>query len=69
MQNRLSARQDDDLWGAPRRSEEVPAIVRHGYGVQYWTDGAHYEGQWKYNKAEGQGIFWHAEGDIYHGEF
>lgn len=33
MQNRLSARQDDDLWGSPRRSEEIPAIVRHGYGV------------------------------------
>lgn len=26
---------------------------RHGYGIQYWTDGAHYEGQWCYNKAEG----------------
>ena len=26
---------------------------RHGYGIQYWTDGAHYEGQWYFNKAEG----------------
>ena len=26
---------------------------RHGYGIQYWTDGAHYEGEWHYNKAEG----------------
>ena len=42
---------------------------RHGYGIQYWTDGAHYEGQWSYNKAEGQGTFWHAEGDVYKGEF
>ena len=40
---------------------------RHGYGIQYWTDGAHYEGDWHYNKAEGQGTFWHAEGDIYVG--
>lgn len=22
-----------------------------------------------YNKAEGQGTFWHAEGDVYRGEF
>ena len=27
--------------------------VRHGYGIQYWTDGAHYEGEWYMNKAEG----------------
>ena len=26
---------------------------RHGYGLQYWTDGAHYEGEWYFNKAEG----------------
>jgi len=26
---------------------------RHGYGIQYWTDGAHYEGNWVFNKAEG----------------
>ena len=42
---------------------------RHGYGIQYWTDGAHYEGQWYFNKADGQGTFWHAEGDVYRGEF
>ena len=29
------------------------AEFRHGYGIQYWTDGAHYEGQWYFNKAEG----------------
>ena len=40
---------------------------RHGYGIQYWIDGAHYEGYWSYNKAEGEGQFWHAEGDIYTG--
>lgn len=27
--------------------------IRHGYGVQYWTDGAHYEGKWLFNKADG----------------
>ena len=36
-----------------RKSEEIPAIIRHGYGVQYWIDGAHYEGDWYFNKAEG----------------
>ena len=49
--------------------EENITEYRHGYGIQYWTDGAHYEGQWFMNKAEGQGTFWHAEGDIYNGEF
>lgn len=43
--------------------------VREGYGVQVWTDGAKYEGYWKDNMAEGRGIFWHAEGDVYEGEF
>ena len=42
---------------------------RCGYGVQIWTDGAVYEGNWVENKAEGKGTFWHAEGDIYIGEF
>lgn len=42
---------------------------RCGYGVQIWTDGAVYEGNWVENKAEGNGTFWHAEGDIYIGEF
>ena len=49
--------------------EEEIQEYRHGYGIQYWTDGAHYEGQWHMNKAEGQGTFWHSEGDIYTGEF
>ena len=41
--------------------------IRHGYGLQYWVDGAHYEGEWYLNKAQGQGTFWHAEGDVYTG--
>lgn len=83
LQNRLSAKCDSmkDIQGPTsneymdegrqKNSEksETPTIVRHGYGVQYWTDGAHYEGQWTFNKAEGQGTFWHAEGDVYRGEF
>lgn len=75
LQNRLSAKLDAEMSGEgeARKSasaeESTPNIVRHGYGVQYWNDGAHYEGQWNYNKAEGLGTFWHAEGDVYHGEF
>ena len=77
LQNRLSAKPDEAMGShsnegdGPRKSaseENAPNIVRHGYGVQYWNDGAHYEGQWNYNKAEGQGSFGHAEGDVYHGE-
>lgn len=82
LQNRLSAKMDENMGSASndggdgqRKShksvsdESAPAIVRHGYGVQYWNDGAHYEGQWSFNKAEGHGTFWHAEGDVYNGEF
>ena len=39
--------------GNDMKSEGDGMIVRHGYGVQYWTDGAHYEGYWSFNKAEG----------------
>jgi len=42
---------------------------RCGYGIQKWVDGAVYEGNWLQNKAEGKGTFWHAEGDIYIGDF
>jgi len=28
-------------------------MVRHGYGVQVWLDGAKYQGYWKDNKASG----------------
>jgi hypothetical protein len=41
--------------------------MRCGYGIQKWVDGAVYEGEWVNNKAEGNGTFWHAEGDIYTG--
>ena len=43
LQNRISQRSDEP-WSNQQKTEEVPNIVRHGYGVQYWTDGAHYEG-------------------------
>lgn len=43
--------------------------VRHGYGVQIWPDGARYEGQWEFNKANGKGTFWHVHGDKYEGDW
>jgi hypothetical protein len=41
--------------------------ARHGPGVQVWPDGAKYEGEWRLNKANGKGKFWHADGDVYEG--
>ena len=57
--------------------------IRDGYGVQVWKDGAKYEGyiiviiiwsiylcligEWKNNKAEGKGKFYHVDGDIFDG--
>jgi len=42
---------------------------RHGYGINKWTSGAVYEGEWRKNKTHGLGTFWHSSGDIYTGEF
>jgi len=41
--------------------------MRHGPGVQIWPDNAKYEGEWRHNKANGTGKFWHADGDVYEG--
>jgi hypothetical protein len=41
--------------------------MRDGQGTQVWSDGAKYEGQWLNNKANGQGTFYHANGDIFEG--
>ena len=41
--------------------------MKHGHGTQKWKDGAKYVGQWKFNKACGQGKFWHVDGDIFEG--
>ena len=32
-------------------------------------DGARYEGDWKENKACGNGKFWHVDGDVFEGEW
>ena len=44
-------------------------VVKHGYGVQIWKDGAKYEGEWVNGKANGKGTFYHLNGDIYVGDF
>jgi hypothetical protein len=36
-------------------------------GVQVWPDGARYEGEWRENRAHGQGKFTHVDGDVYDG--
>ena len=48
---------------------EEAVFLKHGYGVQMWPDGAKYEGDWRNGMAEGQGTFYHANGDVYTGEF
>lgn len=63
----MGQRMSDGRPSQRSQGDEDMQEFRHGYGIQYWIDGAHYEGYWSYNKAEGQGQFWHAEGDIYTG--
>ena len=41
--------------------------LKHGQGTQIWKDGAKYEGEWKDGKANGKGVFYHVNGDIYEG--
>ena len=43
--------------------------MRDGFGIQRWSDGARYEGQWKQNKAHGKGKFFHVDGDVFEGEW
>ena len=44
-------------------------FIKHGKGEQIWHDGAKYNGDWRNGMAEGQGTFYHANGDVYTGEF
>ena len=43
--------------------------MRHGKGIQYWTDGSMYEGYWKDDQAFSKGRLIHADGDVYEGEW
>lgn len=57
--------------------------MRDGIGTHIWPDGAKYEGgffnpftiinslylgEWRTNKADGKGKFYHIDGDIFEGE-
>lgn len=41
----------------------------HGYGVMEWTMGTRYEGLWECNKRCGHGIYYYADGSVYHGDW
>ena len=43
--------------------------LRHGRGIQVWSDGAIFLGCWKNGKAHGKGKLIHADGDIYDGDW
>lgn len=43
--------------------------LRHGKGVQMWSDGSCYEGYWENDKANGKGRLIHANGDVYEGDW
>ena len=41
--------------------------MRHGRGIQVWSDGSKYIGYWKNDKANGNGKMYHTDGDLYDG--
>jgi len=43
--------------------------IRHGRGVQIWSDGVLYEGFWRNDKANGKGRLINVEGEIYEGDW
>jgi hypothetical protein len=43
--------------------------MKHGKGIQWWSDGSSYNGDWKLNKASANGILIHADGDVYEGQW
>lgn len=43
--------------------------LRFGPGMQIWTDGSKYEGQWRNDMANGRGRLIHSDGDVYIGEW
>eukprot|EP00448_Togula_jolla_P022859 CAMPEP_0170580146 /NCGR_PEP_ID=MMETSP0224-20130122/6357_1 /TAXON_ID=285029 /ORGANISM="Togula jolla, Strain CCCM 725" /LENGTH=301 /DNA_ID=CAMNT_0010903209 /DNA_START=49 /DNA_END=952 /DNA_ORIENTATION=+ len=48
---------------------DMLAGKRHGYGIQFYTGGSKYEGQWVDDKWNGTGRFEHKDGDWYQGEW
>lgn len=43
--------------------------LRHGRGIQIWTDGSKYEGYWSNDMANGRGRLIHFDGNVYEGEW
>ena len=43
--------------------------VKHGRGIQYWSEGSKYYGYWVSGKANIKGKLVHFDGDIYEGEW
>ena len=48
---------------------DIKNKIRHGRGIQIWTDGSKFSGCWKHGKASGQGKLIHADGDVYEGNW
>jgi len=46
---------------------KINTQFKHGFGAQAWPDGAKYVGEWSHGKAEGNGCFYHTNGDIFMG--
>lgn len=46
---------------------QMRGCFREGTGTMIWPDGAKFEGQWKEGFANGKGIFYHIDGDVYDG--
>ena len=55
--------------GAVYIGEWTSDNLRHGKGIQIWTDGSKYEGYWRSDRANGKGRLIHADGDVYEGQW
>ena len=44
---------------------ETKHDLKHGYGVQVWSNGSKYEGRWFEGKAHGKGKFTYSNGETY----
>ena len=57
----------DNRYGSYRG--EMVVGWRCGRGIQTYTDGSHYEGEWNKNKWNGSGTFYSNDGTVYEGKF
>ena len=66
MVNEIKNADDDAVYSGYMTKDRK---VKEGWGTQVWPDGGKYEGEWHNNCANGKGQFWHADGDIYEGNW